>query len=144
MKLMTCQIMLKCVKTHESRLLLGNKGTWPIIFREHGTAWEGLLNGIALHASRQCLISYYHSNTLTFVFLLVYILLICSKTKVSIGVNILIFLFYICPPEVHRCTSIPSILQFFHEHRIQVDFFLLLLFYIVFFFFLFHIVSLFI
>ena len=27
-------------------------------FREHGTSWEGLFSGIALHASKQCLISY--------------------------------------------------------------------------------------
>ena len=53
----------------------------------------------------------------------------CSNTLV----NILILLFYICPPEVQCGTPIRTILQFFHEHRIQV-----LIFYIV---FIFYIVS---
>ena len=54
---------------------------------------------------------------------------IVAKSK---PVYILILLFYICPLEVHRDTPIPSILQFFHEHRIQVFYILhVFIFYIV-------------
>ena len=34
------------------KLLIGNKETWPIIFREHGTPWVDLFSGVALHASK--------------------------------------------------------------------------------------------
>ena len=53
----------------------------------------------------------------------------------SKSLNILTFklLFYICPPEVRRGTPFSSILQFFHEQRIQVCVVFLFLFFFVFF-----------
>ena len=37
----------------------GTRKQGQLFFREHGTSWVGLFSGVALHVSRQCLISYY-------------------------------------------------------------------------------------
>ena len=72
----------------------------------------------------------YHSNTFVFTPCFHRVFVDIIETKVS--VNILILLFYICPPQVHRGTPISFDLQFFHEHRIQVFmFYIVWIFYIV-------------